>query len=91
MEEIDKKLFSIELFDYWFNNRILSDINKTKIFCSYFKYQDENEFYKIGIKKMQTQMKKIKDLAEFQKIFSDSNYKFYYIRNKNECESIMIY
>ena len=91
MEEMNKKLFSIELFDYWFNNRILSDINKTKIFCSYFKYQDENEFYKIGIKKIQTQMKKIKDLAEFQKIFSDSNYKFYYIRNKNECESIMIY
>ena len=88
MEEISKELFSIELFDYWFDNQTLSDINKTKILCSYFKYQDENEFYKIGIKKLQAQMKKIKDLVEFQKIFSYGAYK--YTDNKNECETIII-
>lgn len=87
--DINYFLFKIELLEYWLKDSTLNDINKTKIIASYFEYGQENNISeKIGLKKLIKEIKKIKDLKEFAKIFNTQNFRFNAPFNK--CEYIMI-
>ena len=81
------KLFSLKLRNYWFGENILSDLNKTKILCCYFKYIENNNFYNLGLNKLKELINSIQSLKGFENIFNNQRP---ILDNDNQCKKYLV-